>query len=116
MVVDAALGRYILAKRVVAKLSLRDVADSIGASHVFLSELERGVRGACKLERLDQLEKAIPGFSAAEARRVAAGDVAPPEVHFEDLGAAIVRRLERRKDIRPAEMLTLRRILLGADD
>lgn len=108
------IGAYLRAKRCAAKLSLRDVADRIGMTHVVLSEIERGLRPV-KPERLAELAAMI-GFDPAELERVAAGELPAPEPVHEDLGATIVRRLEQRRDIKLKEMLVLHRLLLGSDE
>lgn len=90
---------YARARRLGAGLSLRDVADSIGVSHVFYGEFERGVRRRIRQDRLAKLEDAIPGFSVKEYEgllkdpNVIALHDAPPQ--YQSLGRALARRMER---------------------
>lgn len=116
-------GAYVRRKRVAAGLSLRDVADAIGVSHVFYGEFERGIRATLKKERLLMLEETIPGFSLKEYERstlshrplvIALGD-APPE--YQDLGLALARQIDKRT-LKQTEIAEILRILQGggADD
>jgi transcriptional regulator with XRE-family HTH domain len=47
---DSAFGRYLRGKRQRARLSLRAVAEKLGVTHVYLGEVERGVRLAVAAE------------------------------------------------------------------
>lgn len=117
----SAFGKYLKSKRLAANLSLRDVANRIGVSFVFLGEVERGVRTMVKRERWPALEQAIPGFSVAEAERVATEDRpiqlsladAPPQ--YKNLGLALARRIDKR-DLRQTDFDELLRILNGGAD
>lgn len=111
------LGQYLRMKRCAAELTLRDVADALGASHVVIGEIERGLR-PCNLTRLERLAEAVPGFDVQEAQRIARGEQEPPELHFEPLGVSIARRLEHRPGMSRKELeeaLTVTRILIGAE-
>lgn len=118
---ETTVGTYIRSKRLASGLSLRDVADRIGVSHVFLGEVERDVRKSIKRERLDQLAEVIPGFSATEAERIMSKtqpvklslEDAPPAYH--ELGLALARRIEKR-DLKPSQLAELRRILIGGHE
>lgn len=118
----SSFGIYLRSTRCAAGLSLRHVADSIGVSHVYVGEVERGVRGPMKPEKWLLLAKVVPGFSAAHAGRLVASEQpvqlhlqdAPPQ--YQDLGVALARRIESR-DIAPSDMNQIRRILgLGEPD
>lgn len=118
-------GLYLRGKRLSAGLSLRDVADAMDPpiSHVALAEVERGVRAGLKRERWDELERVIPGFSAAEAESLSVKDRpiqlslkdAPPQ--YQSLGLALARRIDRR-DLKANELDEIMRILgqKGVDD
>jgi transcriptional regulator with XRE-family HTH domain len=102
MAETTAFGRYLRQKRVAAKLSLREVAERLGVSHVFIGELERGVRGVLARERWEALVAAIPGVSRDDLERHASLTKplqlqltdAPPQ--YQDLALALARRIERR--------------------
>lgn len=64
-------GNYIRHMRVESGRSLREVADAIGISHVYLGEVERGVRGPLMESHWDALIAAIPGLARAELKRAA---------------------------------------------
>lgn len=65
-------GIYLRDKRVAAGLSLRHVADQLGITHVYLGEVERGVRGPLKRKHWDKLIKVIPGVTQENLERVEA--------------------------------------------
>jgi len=95
-------GQYIKEKRVDAKLSLRQVANDIGVSHVYLGEVERGVRAPLTRERWPALMKAIPGLHIGELERLSkisrplelSVRNAPPQ--YQNLALALARRIERQ--------------------
>jgi transcriptional regulator with XRE-family HTH domain len=111
-------GAYLRAQRVAAGLSLRQVADALGVSHVYLGEVERGVRGPIAKERWPQLLQAIPSLSQVELERRAATtrplqlalSEAPPK--YQDLGLALARRIQEQ-DLSQTELDNLLRILRG---
>lgn len=59
-------GRNLRQRRVNAEKSLRDVADTVGVSHVYLGEVERGQRGPMPEKHWEGLCKAIPGLNVSE--------------------------------------------------
>lgn len=67
-------GEYLRAKRTDAGLSLRDLAKRLGVSHVFLGEVERGVKGGIARDRWNDLIKALPGVTIEELAQHAVGD------------------------------------------
>jgi len=95
-------GQFIRNKRIAAHLSLRAVAEALGVSHVFLGEVERGVRPLLPTERWPRLMQAIPDIQISDLERHAAHtrpiqlDLrdAPPE--YQDLGLALARRIAKR--------------------
>jgi transcriptional regulator with XRE-family HTH domain len=115
---ESAFGRYIRAKRVEAGLSLRDVARSLGVSHVFLGEVERGARPLFPKERWPDLLKAIPGLTM-EGLEEAAVNTRPVQLRLQDapqqyqsLGLLLARRIEQR-DLTPKQIEQIRSILSG---
>lgn len=111
----SAFGRYLRERRLSARLTLREVAKRIGVTHVPIVSVEQGTRPALARSRWAALEKAIPGFSAAEAERLMAAErpltISVEEVpEYIDLSLAFARRVERR-DLSPAEIDDLLRIL-----
>src|SRR5262249_14591405 len=117
---EGAFGRYIRGKRVDAELSLRHVADQLGVSHVYLGEVERGVRGPLAKDRWPDLIRAIPGVIEEELERAAATTRplqlllghAPPR--YQDLGLALARRIEKQ-DLSKTQLDQLLRILRGKE-
>ena len=59
----SAFGAYVREAREQAKLSLRQVANKLGVSHVYLGEVERGVRGPMDQKHWPLLMKTIPGIT-----------------------------------------------------
>ena len=111
-------GRYIRTQRLKAGLSLRNVADAIGISHVYLAEVERGVRAPFKSERWPAVIKAIPGVTQLGLERNAATtrpiqidlEDAPPQ--SQDLALALARRMKTR-DLKRTELDQVLRLLRG---
>jgi transcriptional regulator with XRE-family HTH domain len=98
----SAFGRYLRAQRNAAGLSLRDVAARMNITHVYLGEVERGVRGPLDKKHWDNLLTVIPGITRADLERQASltkpiqiniSD-APPL--YQDLALNLARRIQRR--------------------
>jgi transcriptional regulator with XRE-family HTH domain len=114
-------GQYIRQRRVEAELSLRFVADQLGISHVYLGEVERGVRPPLKKEHWAKLIATIPDIIEQELERKAAKsrpvqlnlEDAPPR--YQDLGLALARRIEKR-DLDEHQLTELLRLLAGRED
>ncbi|MDQ3221865.1 MAG: helix-turn-helix transcriptional regulator [Gemmatimonadota bacterium] len=107
-----------------ANLSLRDVADRVGVSHVFLGEVERGIRTRVAEERWPALSEAIPGVSLEELRNhvdldalsgALSGPIqlnladAPPQ--YQDLAHALARTMREQKlsDVKVKQVLRMLR-------
>jgi len=109
-------GSYLRASRVEARRSLREVADAIGISHVYLGEVERGVRGPLMESHWDGLLAAIPGLTRAELKRTAQMsraleiDLSTAPARYQDLAIALARRFKRR-DLSDAELSRLLKVL-----
>jgi len=118
---DSIFGNYVRARRVAATLSLRSVADRVGVTHVYLGEVERGVRPPLNKKHWPALIEAIPGITETELERMAAQtkpvqlalEDAPPR--YQELGLALARRIERR-DLENREIDELLRLLKGEDE
>lgn len=99
---ESPFGKYLRRKRVELKFSLRRVADQIGVSHVYLGEVERGVRGPIKRERWASICEALPGVTEADLERVAGVsrpvqlDLNDAPAKYQDLGQALARRITER--------------------
>lgn len=95
-------GKFIRDRRTEAKLSLRDVAAQLDISHVYLGEVERGVRPPFLRERWPDLIRAIPTITMEQLQRMAAQTApiqldltdAPPQ--YADLGLALARRIDKQ--------------------
>ena len=114
-------GQFIRDKRIAAHLSLRKVADAIGVSHVFLGEVERGVRPLLPRERWSRLMQAIPDIEFADLERQAAEtrpiqlDLRDAPLQYQDLGLALARRIAKR-DLPEPQLQTLLNILRDDPD
>lgn len=93
-------GRYIRQKRNEAKLSLKNVADQLGITKVYLGEVERGVRGPLQKDRWSTLAEAIPGVTVqklaecAELSKPVQLDLNDAEPNYRDLALALSRRIQ----------------------
>lgn len=99
---ETAFGRFLKAKRMAAGISLRALGNVLEISHVYLGEVERGVRPALNKEWWPKVASAVPGVSTAELAALAAEsrpvqlnlENAPP--HYRELGLALARRIENQ--------------------
>jgi hypothetical protein len=97
---------------------LREVGKRLGVSHVYVGEVERGVRGPFHRDRWPDLVAAIPGVAIEDLERhaaIAVGlylklDDAPPL--YQDLGLMLVRRIQAR-DLGQEDLQEMLRILKG---
>jgi|HubBroStandDraft_1064217.scaffolds.fasta_scaffold33289_4 transcriptional regulator with XRE-family HTH domain len=114
-------GAYLRRQRIESGRSLREVAEAVGISHVYLGEVERGVRGPLKPEHWSALVRAVPGLaleelrSHAEASRPLQLDVADAPARYQNLALALARRFERR-DLSKAEIAKLLKVLRPEED
>ncbi len=114
-------GRYVRARRIDAHKSLREVAHAIGVSHVYLGEVERGIRGPIKRDRWARLIDAVPGVTLDGLEAMSASsrplqirlDEAPPA--YRDLALSLARRIEQ-KDLDPEKLHQLLALLGGRGD
>lgn len=93
-------GALLRERRVQAGLSLREVAEHIGVSHVFLADIERGTSGPLKPEREPALMEALPNIHKHElisARASSTYKITPATTpaKYMDMTAAFARRIER---------------------
>lgn len=113
-------GTYLREQRVAAGKSLRLVADGLGVSHVFLGEVERGVKRKLPEKHWDRLIELIPAIrredlESAVLRSASLDDrVNAMGRHGHDLVHALARKIEA-DDLPPARLRELRR-LLAIDD
>ncbi|HKN02074.1 MAG TPA: helix-turn-helix transcriptional regulator [Candidatus Binataceae bacterium] len=118
--VPTRFGRYLRQKRVAAGRSLREVASALGLSHVYLGEVERGVRGPLRPEHWVALLKAVPELTREELEWQAAVsrpvemDIADAPPHYQDLAMALARRLKNR-DLTQSEISRLLKVLKARD-
>ncbi|HEY6419353.1 MAG TPA: helix-turn-helix transcriptional regulator [Candidatus Binataceae bacterium] len=114
-------GAYLRRQRIESGRSLREVAETVGISHVYLGEVERGVRGPLKPEHWSALVRAIPGLtieelqSHADASRPLQLDVADAPARYQNLALALARRFERR-DLSRVEIAKLLKVLKAGED
>src|SRR5579872_614189 len=109
-------GDYVRHARVANGLSLREVADAVGISHVYLGEVERGVRGPLMESHWDALIAAIRGLTrtelqhAAEVSRALRLDLSTAPPRYQDLALALARRFKRR-DLSDADLTQILKML-----
>jgi transcriptional regulator with XRE-family HTH domain len=114
-------GAYLRRMRIRGGYSLREVARAVGISHVYLGEVERGVRGPLNPEHWDALLKAIPELDRAELEREAVSsrplqvDLASAPPRYQDLALALARRFKRR-DLSRDQIDRLLKVLKGSHD
>jgi len=91
-------GAYIKQKRIDAGRSLREVADSLGVTHVYLGEVERGRHRTMPEERWKALTMAIPGVTLRELREASDASelIDPRELGEQDqrLVISLARRIK----------------------
>jgi len=116
-------GRFLRTRRVARNLSLRQVAEKVGISYVYLGEVERGVAAPMKRDKWPGLCEAL-GISIEELERHAEisrplqlnlAD-APPQ--YQSLAFALARSLEAKKtrEIPAEEFSRILHMLRGDDD
>lgn len=81
------LGDYLKEQRLAAQLSLRQLADQVGVSNPYLSQIERGLRKP-SAEVLQQLARALR--VSAEQLYVRAGIVHPDSGHVGSVEIAVL--------------------------
>ena len=114
-------GSYLRRARVASGRSLRDVAADLKISHVYLGEVERGVRGPLRPEHWDALLKAVPQLTREELERQAAAsrplevDVSNAPPRYQDLAMAMARRLKNR-DLTKGQIARLLKVLEADDE
>jgi transcriptional regulator with XRE-family HTH domain len=102
--------------RVQSGRSLREIAQAVCISHVYLGEVERGVRGPLQPEHWEALIEAIPGIDRAQLEREAQAsrplrvDLADAPPRYHDLALAMARRFKRR-DLSQSEIDRLLKLL-----
>src|SRR5215472_4255880 len=116
LVQPSPFGSYLRQARVASGLSLRQVASALKISHVYLGEVERGVRGPLRLEHWDRLVRAIPTLTRTELERHAATsrplemDISDAPPRYQDLAMALARRLKNR-DLTVGQISRLLKVL-----
>ena len=114
-------GSYLRQARVASGLSLRQVASALKISHVYLGEVERGVRGPLRQEHWDGLLKAISTLTRGELERQAAAsrplemDISDAPPRYQDLAVALARRLKNR-DLTVGQISRLLEVLEADDE
>jgi transcriptional regulator with XRE-family HTH domain len=116
----SSFGRYVRGKRVEAHLSLREVADTLGVTHVYLGEVERGQRGPFPEKHWDALCKIIPALNKQELQHHALVsrpleiDVVHASPRYQNLALALQRRINEQ-NLKDDELTVLFQ-MLGVED
>ncbi len=63
-------GDFLRQKRVEAKKSLREIADHLGVSHVYLSQVERGKTTPLTEDKWEKLIEALPEITLEELQEL----------------------------------------------
>jgi transcriptional regulator with XRE-family HTH domain len=111
-------GRYLRRHRVAARLSLREAAAALGVSHVYLGEVERGVRPPLQRKWWPRLIQVIPSITERELVRESARkrplqmDLSEAPAHYQELALSLARRIES-KDLESDEVDEIMRVLKG---
>ena len=96
----SAFGAYVREMREKARRSLREIANQLNVSHVYLGEVERGVRGPMDKKHWPKLMKAIPGLTeqnladTAKLSRPYRFNIPEDRPKYKDLTLAFARRIE----------------------
>lgn len=94
-------GTLLRRRRIDAGLSLRDVAERLHVSHVYLADVERGARGPLQPEHEPKLKRIIKGLTssdlarAREASRPVKITLETTPERWEDVTIALARRYAR---------------------
>lgn len=92
-------GEYLREARSASGKSLREVADALSISHVYLGEVERGRRRMLPQKYWETLAEAIPNVSVRQLSELAAVseplDPATMEGRQRDVVVALARKLEQ---------------------
>jgi len=114
-------GEYLRAKRVAAGRSLRQLADALGITHVYLGEVERGKRRTLPESYWPALVREVPGVTVADLQAAAdrsARVSIDPAQHVDevrDLAIVLARKLATN-EITNDEARKVLRILQGEGD
>jgi transcriptional regulator with XRE-family HTH domain len=114
-------GALLRERRVRAGLSLRDVAGHLDASHVFIADVERGMRGPLRPDHESKLLQVLPNLTREEltAARHASQSFkltstnTPPR--YADVTHALARRIEQN-DLSDTKINRILRILRSEDE
>ena len=118
---DSPFGKYVRDQRVKAKLSLRAVARELDISHVFLGEVERGIRGPLAKTHWAQLSKVVPGITEealeqhAELSRPIQLSLSDTPLKYRNLALAVAQRIAKQ-DLSSRDVRQILRILLPERD
>jgi transcriptional regulator with XRE-family HTH domain len=95
--ITSPFGTYLREKRTAAGKSLREVADALSISHVYLGEIERGRRRILPKKYWKRLAACVPGISRAELEdHAAASEPIDPAAIEEGPSRHVVVALARR--------------------
>jgi transcriptional regulator with XRE-family HTH domain len=114
-------GRYFRRARVEAGVSLRQAATKLGITHVYLGEVERGVRAPLPEKYWERALKAIPTLDREELERTKATSrplqlsLRARHREYQDLGLMLARRIEKQ-DLRRDDLEELLRVLRGYEE
>ena len=121
MTVPTFFGRKLREARLNSGLSLRDLAEKLGVTHVFLGEVERGVKSRLNETHWNALIKALPDLKKEELEdwskrsQTLELDLRQQSEEFQDLTLVLARAIQTKKDIPERDRMKIMR-LLGEGD
>lgn len=114
-------GEMVREARIQADLSLRQLAEELDVSHVYLGEVERGKRRSLPPRHWDRLVELLPTLTVADLREAAERSksvTVDPLAHtgqVRDLAITLARKLAT-DEVGEAQARDILRILKGEDD
>lgn len=113
-------GHYIRDERVKSKKSLREVAEALGVTHVYLGQVERGVRRVLPEAYWPALMRVVPSITRdrlldeAERSKKVEIDMVGASREQQDFTLEFARRMAS-SDLDQAKMRKLLKVLYGED-
>jgi len=118
---DKTFGSYLRRMRGENKISLRNLSNIVGLSHVYIAEVERGVAKPLQEEHWGKFVMAIPGLKLEKLRELAMGvgnyklNFSQQPKLYSEVGLVLARRMEDHR-LEDEELKQILEILQGPDD
>jgi len=121
MAAKSDFGRYFRQAREEAGMSLRQAAKALGITHVYLGEVERGVRAPLPEKHWAKAIKVIPTLEREKLLRTKATsrpvqlELRRKRPEYQDLGLMLARRIQEQ-DLKKEDLDELLKMLRGYED